>query len=80
MSHPRTGAAIFRKVLYLLIKWNNEDKLFAFTLDNVSSNGKLIELLESHVDPLNLLSWVDPLNLLSLVDPFNLLSLVDPLN
>lgn len=50
MPPPHSGVAICQKVYNLLADWKIENKLFAFTLDNASSNDVFVELLRSQLN------------------------------
>jgi len=47
MSPPNSRAVIFGKFSSLWLSWDIVDRLFAYTLDNASSNNKFVDLLKS---------------------------------
>ena len=46
---PHTGVVIINTMVKFIREWKIEDKLFALTLDNASSNGAMVKLMKTHL-------------------------------
>jgi hypothetical protein len=49
MKTPHNGVAMFNEVLKFIQEWNNEDRLFAITLDNAGNNNAMVKLLRNNL-------------------------------
>jgi hypothetical protein len=49
LETPHTGLSMFNMVLKCIRELNFEDKVFAFTLDNASNNGRMVQMLRENL-------------------------------